>query len=131
VEKMWLLCTFWELFHVSSRETTPNKCTPTTSSPRVFCNTTSAVHHRRFRFYTILLIMGMMMPETCWDTNHLLHLVGYLFTFMIQAALSHEIKICCYLFPNMHAVTSRKTFILIFAVMRISRVTHRSITCVK
>jgi hypothetical protein len=42
-----------------------NKCTPTTSSPRVFCNTASAVHHRRCRFCTILPMMGMMMPETC------------------------------------------------------------------
>jgi hypothetical protein len=25
----------------------------------------SAVHHRRCRFCTILLMMGMMMPETC------------------------------------------------------------------
>jgi hypothetical protein len=29
----------------------------------------SAVHHRRCRFCTILLMMGMMMPETCLDTN--------------------------------------------------------------
>jgi hypothetical protein len=32
---------------------------------RVFCNTANAVHHRRCRFCTILLMMGMMMPETC------------------------------------------------------------------
>jgi hypothetical protein len=29
----------------------------------------SAVHHRRCRFCTIPLMMGMMMPETYWDTN--------------------------------------------------------------
>jgi hypothetical protein len=29
----------------------------------------SAVHHRCCQFCTILLMMGMMMPETCWDTN--------------------------------------------------------------
>jgi hypothetical protein len=29
----------------------------------------SAVHHRRCRLCCVLLMMGMMMPETCWDTN--------------------------------------------------------------
>jgi hypothetical protein len=48
-----------------SRETIPNKCTTTTSSPRVYCSTASAVHHRRCRFCTILLMMSTMMPETC------------------------------------------------------------------
>jgi hypothetical protein len=47
----------------------PTSAHRTTSSPRVFCKTTSAVHHRRCRFFTILLMTGMMMPETCWDTN--------------------------------------------------------------
>jgi hypothetical protein len=37
----------------------------TTSSPRVYCSTASAVHQRRCRFHTVLLMMGMMMPETC------------------------------------------------------------------
>jgi hypothetical protein len=37
----------------------------TTSSPRVYFSTASAVHHRRCRFCTILLMMGMMMPEAC------------------------------------------------------------------
>jgi hypothetical protein len=41
----------------------------TTSSPRVYCSTASAVHHRLCRFCTVLLMMGMMMPETCWETN--------------------------------------------------------------
>jgi hypothetical protein len=41
----------------------------TTSSPRVYYSTARAVHHRRCRFYTVLLMMGMMMSETCWDTN--------------------------------------------------------------
>jgi hypothetical protein len=41
----------------------------TTPSPRVCCSTASAVHHRRCRLYTDLLMMGMMMPETCSDTN--------------------------------------------------------------
>jgi hypothetical protein len=39
-------------------------------------------------------LSGMMMPETCWDTNKyiiFLHLVGYFFTFMIQDARSREI----------------------------------------
>jgi hypothetical protein len=47
----------------------PTSAHRTTSSPRVYCSTASAVHHRRCRFCTILVMMGMMMPETCWDTN--------------------------------------------------------------
>src|SRR5215813_7882267 len=43
----------------------PTSAHRTTSSPRVFCNTASAVHHRRCRLCTVLLMMGMMMPETC------------------------------------------------------------------
>jgi hypothetical protein len=39
-----------------------------TTTPVVY-NTGSAVHHRRCRLCTVLLMMGMMMPETCWDTN--------------------------------------------------------------
>jgi hypothetical protein len=47
--------------------------------------------HRRCGFCTVLLMMGMMMPETCWDTNKyvtFLHLVGYLFTFKTQCVVS-------------------------------------------
>jgi hypothetical protein len=40
-----------------------------TSSPRVCCSTASAVHRRSCRLCTVLLMMGMMTPETCWDTN--------------------------------------------------------------
>jgi hypothetical protein len=64
----------------------PTSAHRTTSSPRVYCRTASAVHHRRCRFCTVLLMMGMVMPETCWDTNKyiiFLHLVGYLFTLTI------------------------------------------------
>jgi hypothetical protein len=43
----------------------PTSAHRTTSYPRVYCNTASAVHHRRCRVCTILLMMGMMMPETC------------------------------------------------------------------
>ena len=49
---------------------------PTTSSR------TSAAHHMRL----VLLKMGIMMPETCWDivkNKHLLHLVGFLYHFII------------------------------------------------
>jgi hypothetical protein len=31
--------------------------------------TVQSLHHRRCRVCTVLLMMGMMMPETCWDTN--------------------------------------------------------------
>src|SRR5215813_5033761 len=55
VEKRWLVCTCWEWFH---------KCTPTTSSPRVFFNTTSAVHHRRCRFISV---------STCFGYHHAHH----------------------------------------------------------
>jgi hypothetical protein len=39
-------------------------------------------------------MMGMIMPETCSDTNKyiIFSIVGYLFAFMIQGARSHEIK---------------------------------------
>jgi hypothetical protein len=47
----------------------PTSAHQTTSSPWVCCSTVSAVHHRRCRICTVLLMMGMIMPETCWDTN--------------------------------------------------------------
>jgi hypothetical protein len=41
-------------------------------------------------------MMGMMKPETCWDTNKYIIFSAsgwFLFTFMIQDVRSHEIKI--------------------------------------
>jgi hypothetical protein len=37
----------------------------TISSPRVCYSAASAVHHRRCRLCTLILMMDMMMPETC------------------------------------------------------------------
>jgi hypothetical protein len=53
------------------------------SSPRVCCSTARAVHYRRCRLCTVLLMMGMMMPETCWDTNKYIIFSAYGWLFIL------------------------------------------------
>jgi hypothetical protein len=53
----------------------------------VYSGVRAAVHHMRCRFCVVFLMMGMIMHETCWDTNKyiiFLHLVRYLFTFILS-----------------------------------------------
>jgi hypothetical protein len=64
-----LSCTHYTILQSVVVSPNPTSAHRTTSSPRVYCRTASAVHHRRCLFFTILLMMGMMMPETCWDIN--------------------------------------------------------------
>jgi hypothetical protein len=135
------LCTVLLIMGMTTRVVKPilTSAHRTTSSPRVCCSTASAVHHRRCRLCTVLLMMIMttrvvkpfptsahqppllhessatqpvlytigavdFVPFSWWwawwcpkyvetpiNTSDLLHLVGYLFTFMIQDGRSHEI----------------------------------------
>ena len=54
-----------------------------------------------------LLMMGIMMPETCWasskiyNKNHLLHLVGILFPHINDDARSKPHQIYCQLFTSL------------------------------
>ena len=55
-----------------------------------------------------LLIMGIVVPETCWESNricninHLLHLVGILFPHIIDDARSNSLQIHICLLPVLH-----------------------------